>query len=47
MLVLALFAGRIYREVIDRRRDRKGKKKEIAGGEVLSVVSRHCIYLLK
>jgi hypothetical protein len=39
LLVLALAGGRLWREVIERRRDRKGKRKEIGGAEVMSLVS--------
>jgi hypothetical protein len=39
MLVLAMLGGRIWREIMERRGDRKGKRKELGGAEVLSLVS--------
>lgn len=39
LLVLAMLGGRVYREIMERRTDRKGKRKEIGGAEVLSLVS--------
>lgn len=38
LLVLALFGGRIWREIMERRRDKKGKRKEIGQAEMLSLV---------